>query len=264
LLEGKSELQQATVAVEQAIRGFVNLGLQVDLDALRSMSLNQSKVAIRRIGMEQIETINGSENLIAVVAPLEGRVVNRDAVIGEVVDRGSLMFCIADTRSVWLDLRVPAEEASLAKIGLPIRYRPDGSSREHRGEVTWISSDVDPQTRTVRVRAELANDDGELRNESFGHGEIVLRDETDAIAVPGSAIQWDGENSLVFVRDAKFFDDERPKFIARSVRTGVSQDGFTEIIAGVLPGEVVATSGSDVLRAQLLKNNLGAGCTCGH
>jgi multidrug efflux pump subunit AcrA (membrane-fusion protein) len=265
LLEGKSELQQATVAVEQAIRGFVNLGLQVDLDALRSMSLNQSKVAIRRIGMEQIETINGSENLIAVVAPLEGRVVNRDAVIGEVVDRGSLMFRIADTRSVWLDLRVPAEEASLAKIGLPIRYRPDGSSREHRGEVTWISSDVDPQTRTVRVRAELANDDGELRNESFGHGEIVLRDETDAIAVPGSAIQWDGENSLVFVRDAKFFDDERPKFfIARSVRTGVSQDGFTEIIAGVLPGEVVATSGSDVLRAQLLKNNLGAGCTCGH
>jgi hypothetical protein len=34
---------------------------------------------------------------------------------------------------------------------------------------------------------------------------------------------------------------------------------FTEIIAGVLPGEVVATTGSDVLRAQLLKNNLGAG-----
>ena len=265
LIEGKSDLQQASVAVEQAVRGFVNLGLQVDLDSLRSMSLSESKVAIRKIGMDAIETTGGSANLIAVIAPLEGRVVNRDAVTGEVVDRGSLMFRIADTRSVWLDLRVPAEEASLAKIGLPIRYRPDGSSREHRGEVTWISSDVDPQTRTVRVRAELANDDGELRNESFGHGEIVLRDETDAIAVPESAIQWDGENSLVFVRDAKFFDDERPKFfIARSVRTGVSQDGFTEIIAGVLPGEVVATSGSDVLRAQLLKNNLGAGCTCGH
>ncbi len=87
----------------------------------------------------------------------------------------------------------------------------------------------------------------------------------DAIVVPDEAVQWDGENTLVFVRDARFFEEDRPKFfVARSVRTGVKQDGFTEIIAGVLPGEVVASRGSDVLRAQLLKNNLGAGCTCGH
>jgi len=96
-------------------------------------------------------------------------------------------------------------------------------------------------------------------------GEIILRDESDAIVVPKSSVQWDGENTLVFVRDARFFEKDRPKFfVARSVRVGVNQDGFTEIIAGVLPGEVVASSGSDVLRAQLLKNNLGAGCTCGH
>ena len=111
----------------------------------------------------------------------------------------------------------------------------------------------------------MANSDGELRNESFGTGEIILRDESDAIVVPNSSVQWDGENTLVFVRDARFFEKDRPKFfVARSVRVGVTHDGFTEIIAGVLPGEVVASSGSDVLRAQLLKNNLGAGCTCGH
>ena len=160
---------------------------------------------------------------------------------------------------------MPAEEASLAQIGQEVRYRPDGQAKEHRGKVIWISSDVDRQTRTVRVRAELANGDGSLRNESFGLSEIVLRDESDAIVVPDSSVQWDGENTLVFVRDKRFFEKDRPKFfVARSVRVGVSQGGFTEIIAGVLPGEVVASSGSDVLRAQLLKNNLGAGCTCGH
>jgi multidrug efflux pump subunit AcrA (membrane-fusion protein) len=263
-LEVRTELQQATVAVDLAVRALGNLGLRVDMKQLRSLGPEPMRAAIRKLGMEKITGMEASDNLIAVVAPLEGRVVNRETVVGEVVDRGSAMFRISDTRSVWLDLRVPAEEASLAKIGLQVRYRPDGSETVHRGRIIWISSDLNSQTRTVRVRAELTNADGGLRNESFGLGEIILRDESDAIVAPDSSIQWDGENTMVFVRDARFFEKGRPKFfVARSVRVGVSDDGFTEIIAGVLPGEVVATSGSDVLRAQLLKGNLGAGCTCG-
>ncbi|TWT64364.1 efflux RND transporter periplasmic adaptor subunit [Rubinisphaera italica] len=265
LLESQTELQQATSLVEKTVRSLDNLGLSVDLEQLRSMQSNEARAAVRKLGTEKIEERGGSDNLIAVVAPLTGRVVDRETVVGEVVDRGSQMFRLSDTRTVWLDLRVPAEEASLAEIGQEVRYLPDGQTAEHRGKVIWISSDVDRETRTVRVRAELANSDGELRNESFGTGEIILRDESDAIVVPESSVQWDGENTLVFVRDARFFEKDRPKFfVARSVRVGVTQDGFTEIIAGVLPGEVVASSGSDVLRAQLLKNNLGAGCTCGH
>ena len=175
------------------------------------------------------------------------------------------MFHVADTRSIWLDLRVAAEQASLVQVGQVVRYLPDGHTKAREGQVFWISTDVDSQTRTVRVRAQLSNADESLRNESFGEGQIVLRDEPDAIVVPESSLQWDGAGHVVFVRDAKFFEKERPKFfVARSVRPGVRQDGFIEIIAGVLPGEVVASSGSDVLRAQLLKSNLGAGCTCGH
>ena len=265
LLESQTELQQATSLVEKTVRSLDNLGLSVDLDRLRSLQPAQAKAAVRELGTEKIEGGSLSDNLIAVTAPLAGRVVDRETVVGEVVDRGSQMFRISDTRRVWLDLRVAAEDASLAEIGQQVRYLPDGHATEHRGRVIWISSDVDRETRTVRVRAELANSDGELRNESFGMGEILLRDESDAIVVPESSVQWDGENTLVFVRDARFFEKDRPKFfVARSVRVGVTQDGFTEIIAGVLPGEVVASSGSDVLRAQLLKNNLGAGCTCGH
>ena len=265
LLESQTELQQATSLVEQTVRSLENLGLSVDLDQLRSLQPEQVKAAVRELGTEKIEGGSLSDNLIAVTAPLVGRVVDRETVVGEVVDRGSQMFRISDTRTVWLDLRVAAEDASLAEIRQQVRYLPDGHATEHRGRVIWISSDVDRETRTVRVRAELANSDGELRNESFGMGEIILRDESDAIVVPESSVQWDGENTLVFVRDARFFEKDRPKFfVARSVRVGVTQDGFTEIIAGVLPGEIVASSGSDVLRAQLLKNNLGAGCTCGH
>jgi len=265
VIEVKTAMQKAIVAVEQVIRDFANLGVSVDHVELQSSNLAETKRRVREIGMTQIDSLTGGDNLIAVTAPIEGRIVDRDITVGEVVDRGSRMFRIADTRTVWLDLRVAAEQASLARLGLPVRYQGDGSQVEHEGTITWISSDVDPQTRTVRVRAELPNADASLRNESFGRGEIVLRQEPAAIVVPEESLQWDGSSHVVFVRDARFFEKDRPKFfVTRSVRPGAKQDGFVEIIAGVLPGEVVASSGSDVLRAQLLRSNLGAGCTCGH
>ena len=55
----------------------------------------------------------------------------------------------------------------------------------------------------------------------------------------------------------------RPRFFhVRSVRLGVKDGDTTEIIAGLLPGEVIASKNSVVLEAQLLKSNLGAGCGC--
>ena len=264
-LEARHDLQHAKTLAERAVAALTNLGIGVDLSGLRQMSEVEAQASIRSLGVHGDGKIQTSSNEIAVVSPIEGRVVDLPATIGEVVERGNTLFRVVDPRRVWLDLRVPAEQASLVQKGQLVRYEPDGLASIRDGEVTWISTDVDPQTRTVRIRAELDNADVMLRNESFGRGEIVLRSADDAIVVPEEALQWDGSSHLVFVRDARFFEKDRPKFfIARSVRPGVHVDGKVEMIAGVLPGEVIATKGSDVLRAQLLRSNLGAGCTCGH
>ncbi len=243
LLEAKNDLQQANASVNRIIAALANLGVDAKRDDFPVMSGNE----------------------VTVVAPLDGRLTEVSTTTGAVVQRGSTLFRVVDPSRVWLDLRVPAEQATLVSEGQTVRYTPDGLAKSREGKVSWISTDVDAETRTVRVRAELANPDGALRNESFGRGEIVLRRADDAIVVPEEALQWDGASHLVFVRDARFFEKDRPKFfVARSVRPGVRKDGKVEMIAGVLPGEVVATEGSDVLRAQLLRSNLGAGCTCGH
>ncbi len=269
LLESENELQQATAAVDRAAGTLGNLSIRVDLAHLRNLDQAAAETYVRRLGMqdvpaEVVATDADNGNLIAVLAPLKGQIVRRVTTVGEVVDRGAELFRLVDTRSVWLDLRVSAEDASLVQLGQTVSFLPDGQRQQRTGSVTWISSELDSQTRTVRVRAELDNADQSLRNESFGQGQIVLRDESDAIVIPESALQWDGSGHVVFVRDAKFFDEGRPKFfVTRSVRVGVTQDGFVEVIAGVLPGEVVASTGSEVLRAQLLRSNLGAGCTCG-
>ena len=241
LTEADAALAAAAAGVDRAERALDNLGLSPDASA-------------------------GRANLVEVTAPRAGRVIALHAVVGEVVERGEPLMTVSDTSRVWVELRVPAEDAAFAEVGRTVRFTPDGSDRIHEGEVVWVSTELDPATRTVRVRAELPNPDGALRNEAFGAGELVLRKNPAAVAVPAEALMWDGENTLAFVRDARWFEEGRPKFFtARSVRPGVSVGGgYVEVIAGLLPGEVVATGGGDVLRAQLLKSNLGAGCTCGH
>jgi cobalt-zinc-cadmium efflux system membrane fusion protein len=91
-----------------------------------------------------------------------------------------------------------------------------------------------------------------------------LRYEPRAVVVPSEAVHWDGCCNVVFVRDKNFLAEGSPKFFhVRKVRTGFKDDNGTEIIVGLLPGEVVASKNSVVLEAQLLKSNLGAGCGCG-
>jgi multidrug efflux pump subunit AcrA (membrane-fusion protein) len=119
---------------------------------------------------------------------------------------------------------------------------------------------VEVGTRTIRVRGELANEDGSLRNETFGAGEIVLREEPNAVLVPSTAIHWEGCCYIAFVRDKDWFQEASYKvFHTRSVRPGAVMGDYTEVIAGLLPGEVIVTKGSGILRAELLKGNLGAG-----
>ena len=78
--------------------------------------------------------------------------------------------------------------------------------------------------------------------------------------VPNEAIQTDGDCQIVFVRGKNYFDKDAAKvFHVRAIRPGTRNGQFTEVVVGVLPGEVVVTKGSGVLRSELLKNNLGEG-----
>ena len=172
-------------------------------------------------------------------------------------DAGKLLPADAD---VVLTLNVRQEDARHLKLGQPVRFRPSGEGTEAAGTVSWISTAVDEKTRTVKVRADLANPEGRLRASTFGAGRVILREEQSAVVVPNEAVHWEGDCFVVFVRDKDFLAEGAPKvFHVRKVRIGARDAQNTEIIAGVLPGELVATRGSGTLRAELLKNNLGEG-----
>ncbi len=264
LLEVEAALRRARSAVLSAQQTLVNFGLPVVLDELRELSEPELANRLRFVGIPDnfvsaLSREEATSNLLPVRASLDGEVVARNVVTGEVVDTSHVLFEVVDTSRMWLMLNVPLEETPYLKVGQRVQFRQDDGEAVE-GRISWISTAADQRTRMVQVRVELPNPNGRLRNETFGSGAIVLRDEPEAIVVPNEAIQWDGSCHVVFVRDRRYFEEDAPKlFHVRTVRTGVVTDDMTELIVGVLPGEVVATTGADILRAQLLKNNLGAG-----
>jgi len=269
ILEAEAVLAEAQAEVLSAEQALANLGLRVGVSTLRGLPKTAVVDRLRFLGLpedlaQQFDSQTATANLIPIRSPMDGVVVDRQVVAGEVVDPSRVLFQVADPSRMWLTLSIPLEEARFLSVGQPVRFRPDGSPNEVSGSLTWISTAADKQTRMVKVRADLPNPDGQLRDETFGTGRVVLREEQEAIVVPKEAVHWEGCCHVVFVRDKGYFDSPESSklFHVRSVRLGVSNGKFTEIIAGVLPGEVVVTKGSDVLRAQLLKNNLGEGCAC--
>jgi len=165
------------------------------------------------------------------------------------------LFVVADLTQMWIVLDVRQEEAGSVAIGQKVIFRPDADrAGAVTGDVAWISSEVDDRTRTVKVRATVANPELLLRANTFGTGRIVVRSTPTAVVVPSEAVHWEGCCHVVFVRMADTI------YQTRKVRVGTRTAGLTEITVGLLAGEVVATSGSHVLKSELLKSKLGAGC----
>jgi len=267
VIEADAALQEAEVALLSTHQALVNLGFDIPeglearaprtlADELRFLDIPTSVVAVLPAGAK-------TANLIPVRAPYDGVLLASEVVAGEVVDTSKTLFTVSDPRRMWLVLNVRQEDAKHVRRGLPVRFHSDNGDQSVTGQIAWISPAVDEQTRTLRVRVAIDNEDGMLRDKTFGTGQIVLREEPNAIAVPRDAVQSTPDASFVFVRDKNYFDENSPKFFhVRQVRLGARDGQYVELLAGVLPGEVIASQGSNVLLAQLLRSNLGAGCGC--
>ncbi len=192
-------------------------------------------------------------NLLPVVAPFAGTVIERNVVRGETVTAHQPLFTVSDLSSVHVLLDVRPEDAPRLALGQRIEFRPDGDAGPPAaGELHWISPAVDEKTRLVHTHAEVPNPAGQLRANAFGTGTVFVRRHDAALLVPAEAVQWEGCSHVVFVRESPTV------FRPRKVRLGLRLDRAVEVLVGLKPGEVVATAGSHVLKSYLFRDRLGA------
>lgn len=237
LLEAERAVQVAKTALDAAERQLHVLGLNHD--------------DMDKIDAEKEEEISQ----YALRSPAAGRIVARRITVGEAVEEGESLFTVADTSRMWLIMGISVADLPLLRAGLPVQFEGDGlSGRDFDGEIAWIAASVDEHTRTAQARVELPNPDGVLRAGMFGQAHITLRPDEPAVTVPEIAVQTDGCCQLVFVRESETV------FVPRKIVRGTSAGGYVEILDGLKEGDVVATTGSYLMKTEVLKGNIGAGC----
>lgn len=192
---------------------------------------------------------------LTVRAPFAGEIIERNAVRGARVEEGKTLFTLADRATMWAMLTVPETALPHVAVGQPVTLTVDAlPGRVFTGKVTWVSAQVDDRTRLAKVRAEVPNADGVLRDKMFAQARILIRHTEKAVLVPPSAIQRVAGQPLVFV---KLADD---LFEARGVRLGAKHNGHVEVVAGLKPDEPVVVAHGFAVKSQLLISRLGAGC----
>jgi cobalt-zinc-cadmium efflux system membrane fusion protein len=190
-------------------------------------------------------------DLIPVKAPATGILLTRHVTPGSVASTGEELFTIADLSTVWMIAALSEEHLGKIRLGMnakvTVQAYPD---QTFNGRITKLGDQLDPQTRTVPVRIELANAGGKLKPEMYATVEIAAGPSGQGLFIPQAAIQQVEGKSVVFVRKSA------DRFEPRPIQTGVTMDAHIEVTQGLKPGEQIVTVGSFTLKSHLMKGSL--------
>jgi membrane fusion protein, heavy metal efflux system len=192
---------------------------------------------------------------MALRAPFDGRVLERQATPGSAVEPMQPLLTFANLAKVSVFLQAYEKDLALLRTGLPLRIRTEAYPQEtFAGRLDFLGGAVDEATRTVGVRATVQNPADKLRPGMFVKAQVeVPRPQAEnkpIVAVPQSALQTLAGRTVVFIQTGP------GRFVRRDVESGHTFEGFTEILAGVRPGEAVVAEGSFVLKSEFAKAEL--------
>jgi len=207
---------------------------------------------------EDLQTIESGQSVtsrFALKAPGRGMLVKRQALLGELLPAGTPLALISDPSSIWVEARVREQDLKRIRVGQRVEFSTDVYGQErHVGRVIWAAQFLDPVTRTATVRAKMRPDGKKLHPGEFGRAFVYTQAEKSGTLVPKDAVQWEGCCNVVFV-------EETPeRYRPRKVQIETADAEHYRVTAGLKPGESVVVKGSYLLKTELKKGSIGAGC----
>lgn len=195
--------------------------------------------------LNEIERTRKVPMTITWPAPRDGIILERAAVDGMRAMPGDVMFRLADVSVVWALVDVAERELPMMRVGESVTVRPRGEAdRVFTGKINLIYPQINKETRTARVRVELANPDSILLPDMYVEAEIATGTEKPVIALPNSSVIDSGNRQVVIV------DKGEGRFEPRAVKLGRRGEGFVEVREGVAEGDVVVTSANFLIDAE--------------
>jgi Cu(I)/Ag(I) efflux system membrane fusion protein len=212
----------------------------------------ENRLRQRGLSKAQIDRMRTDTGLdFEILAPRTGTVTRRHVYEGQYVAEGTRLFELADFSRMWLQFSVSEQDLPWVAVGVPVEIRlPSLPGRVFRAGIGFINPNLDPLTRTVKVRVELENPVGkngkhlghEILHLSVALGRIEVGGE--ALAVPREAVLWTGAGARVYVERAP------GTYERREVDLGRVGDRFWEVQSGLKEGERVVVESNLLLDSQ--------------
>lgn len=218
--------------------------LQAESDRNQAQAdLNASEESIRILGIKNPEDLvkAPASAEIPVTAPIGGEVVERLVSPGQVMQAGQTQaFTISDLSTVWVLANVYQDDLSSVHMGDNVVVQTDAyPGVSFHGRISYISAALDPNTRTLQARIVVDNPGEKLKKDMYCTATVTAGTISKAIAVPDSAVLRDDENQpFVYVATGQ------NQFGRRGVTIGESQNGQTQILSGLSPGDKIVGDGS--------------------
>lgn len=258
--QNQTELDLARINLDRARKLSADASI-AQKDFLRAQADYERAQAALTASEAKLKTLNvparAPEGMspanLTMAAPIAGSVVERTAVLGEYAQAYQALFTIADLSTVWVEASIYERDlpgiAVGAKATVTVSAYPD---RQFDGQVTYVASILDKDTRTATARIEVANADGALRPGLFANISIEKPERRPALRVPEGALVLLQGQTTAFVAEGKGFEP-------RPVEIGERIGGMAAIKSGLEAGDQVVVSGAYALKARLLKSQLGEG-----
>lgn len=221
----------------------------------KQAALAGAELALRQAGDDPRQARSAGAPRVAVRAPFAGRVIDRKVTPGTLVEALHPLVTVADLSTVWVFLRVYAKDLGAIRKGLPITVTTEAlPDARFSGTIDYVGSEVDPNTRTTRIRATVRNAGERLRPGLFVSGRVEVpsgaRKEEKLLVVPAGAIQTLQGKPTIFVETAP------NTFARRAIEQGRGFGDYVEVLAGLELGENVVVEGSFILKSQFSKAEL--------
>ena len=223
---GKAELQRREneAAITEAER-------QAAADQLRVLGMSAKDIS-------QLAGRGTINSLSPVVASIPGTLVERKVTPGQVVEPADALFTVADLSQLWAVADVPEQQAALVRTGQTVEMEiPALAGEKLTGKLIYISDTVNPETRTVLVRTELANPGRKLKPAMLATM-VIAGKASPKLAVPAAAVVREDNNEHVFVQTAP------GQYRLTPVVLGPETGGVRPVQSGLKEGDRVVVEGA--------------------
>ena len=274
LLAADSNLIAAAGVLELTTRNLKRLKALYELRAVSQKDLEQAisdqqtaegalragRDAVRIFGKSDAEIDKIVEQRMAdprlvVPSPINGRVTARNAAPGLFVQPGNspAPYSVADISTMWMLANVPEIDAPAFHLGQEVKVSVAAfPNKTFDGKITTIVPMVDPNTRRMLIRSDIADPEHELRSGMFANFVIRTGDPVRSLAIPLDGVVREGDGTMTV-----WVTNDRRRFTQRIVKIGMQSEGYRQILEGLQSGDLVATEGAVFLSNMLVIGQTG-------